>query len=85
MGGALEIVDGTCGVLVPPEEGALASALDRLISDRTERERLGASGPARAEELCDPGQQLQRIESVLERLGQRSTARAAVPLEARAR
>lgn len=54
MGGALEIIDDRCGVLVDPEQGALAAALGRLIDDPFERERLGAFGPTRARALCDP-------------------------------
>ena len=49
LGGALEIVNETCGVLVPPgDAGALAAALRRLIADPAERSRLGRAGPARA-------------------------------------
>ncbi len=55
IGGALEIVDQTCGILVPPaEDGPLAAALDRLAGDAALRRRLGAAGPARATALSDP-------------------------------
>jgi glycosyltransferase involved in cell wall biosynthesis len=55
MGGALEVVDEGCGVLVPPEDvGALASALERLVAEPAERERLGRNGPERAHRLCAP-------------------------------
>ncbi len=61
MGGALEIVDDTCGVLVPPDDApALASALAGLLNNRAERERLGRSGAARAKALCDPATQMRR-------------------------
>jgi glycosyltransferase involved in cell wall biosynthesis len=67
VGGALEIVDDTCGMLLPPRDaGALASALDRLLGDRRERDRLGLAGPARARALCDPATQMFRIAEVLE-------------------
>ncbi|MCP3164885.1 glycosyltransferase family 4 protein [Myxococcus qinghaiensis] len=54
LGGPLEIVDETCGRLVAPEAGALASALLRLVVDAEARRRLGAGGPARAAMLCAP-------------------------------
>jgi glycosyltransferase involved in cell wall biosynthesis len=66
-GGALEIVDGTCGVLVPPDDApALASALTGLLKDKPGRARLGRSGPARARALCDPATQMRHIAAVLE-------------------
>ena len=44
LGGAKEIVDETCGVLVAPRDSAtLASALSALLDDRARRERLGSS------------------------------------------
>ena len=59
MGGALEIVTPSCGVLVPPGDAdALEQALRALVVDPEARARLGSGGPARARELCDPGRQL---------------------------
>ena len=54
MGAPLETIDGTCGVLVPPEPGPLGEALQRMIQDPEERRRLGAGGPPRAAALCEP-------------------------------
>ena len=66
MGGALEIVDDSCGMLVPPnDEAALAASLQRLIQSPALRARLGAGGPARAHKLCDPAQQMARLHTVL--------------------
>lgn len=43
------VVDGGTGLLVPPDDpAALARALDRLLGDAAERERLGESGLERA-------------------------------------
>jgi glycosyltransferase involved in cell wall biosynthesis len=66
IGGALEIVDESCGLLVPPgDTEALAAALARLIENPELRARLGAAGPARARELCDPRERMREIASVL--------------------
>jgi glycosyltransferase involved in cell wall biosynthesis len=66
LGGAAEIVNETCGVLVPPADpAALASALGALIADPEARTRLGSAGPARARQLCDPATELARLEELL--------------------
>jgi glycosyltransferase involved in cell wall biosynthesis len=67
IGGALEIVNDTCGVLVPPRDpAALATALLRLIEDSTLRARLGRHALERRKELCDPSAQMHRIATLLE-------------------
>jgi len=59
LGGALEIVDESCGLLVEPANaGALAEGLRQLIEDPELRARLGNAGPARALALCEPGRQM---------------------------
>lgn len=66
IGGALEIVDGSCGMLVGPNDpAALAAALGKLIEDGELRARLGAAGPARAAALCDPARQIARLAKIL--------------------
>jgi len=66
IGGAAEIVTDSCGLLVPPEDpSGLADALAALIVDRALRRRLGAGGPARARQLCDPATSLGRLQSLL--------------------
>jgi glycosyltransferase involved in cell wall biosynthesis len=66
IGGAQEIVDGSCGRLVPPSDaGALRDALAELIGSSRMRRCLGSRGPARARALCDPEQQLLRMQTVL--------------------
>ncbi len=76
LGGAKEIVDETCGVLVAPRDSAtLASELSALLENRSRRERLGANGPARARALCDPAAQMPRIAEILQRGGGACDAR----------
>jgi len=49
MGGASEIVDESCGLLVPRSDiDALAGALRQLIESAPLRAKLGSGGPARA-------------------------------------
>jgi glycosyltransferase involved in cell wall biosynthesis len=68
-GGALEIVDASCGALVPAGDvRGVAAALDRLIQDRGERQRLGRAGAVRAAELCDPAVQTRRFAALMEQL-----------------
>jgi glycosyltransferase involved in cell wall biosynthesis len=66
LGGAIEIVNDSCGVTVAPNNTvALAAALGRLVGDERERRRLGDAGPARARELCDPQQQMNLLRRAL--------------------
>lgn len=73
IGGAREIVDATCGILVPPQDPtALADALRRLLADPALRSQLGVAGPAHARALCDPHQQTTKLRDVLAELGGQS-------------
>jgi glycosyltransferase involved in cell wall biosynthesis len=66
MGGAVEIVDQTCGLLTTPgDPDELAFALRGLIQDAPRREALGAAGPARARSLCAPARQLSAAAALL--------------------
>jgi glycosyltransferase involved in cell wall biosynthesis len=66
IGGATEIVNDSCGVMVPPDDpNALAAALERLIDDGGCRRQLGSAGPARARELCDPIAQIEKVHKLL--------------------
>jgi len=66
IGGGAEVVTPACGVLVPPGDvPALAAVLRCLIADAPERHRLGAAGPARARELCDPAVTVPRLYRLL--------------------
>ena len=69
LGGAVEIVDDTCGMLVPPGDvPALAAALERLIVDESFRARLAAGAPARAARLCEPSARVGQLADVLSRM-----------------
>jgi glycosyltransferase involved in cell wall biosynthesis len=71
-GGALEIIDSSCGILVPagrPEP--VADALRQLISNSELRGRLGAAGPARARQLTDPAAQMSVLAASLEAVSSR--------------
>jgi glycosyltransferase involved in cell wall biosynthesis len=74
MGGALEILDETCGRLVPPRSESLAEALRWLVEEPEERKRLGAGGPARAAALCEPSAFLRGLREDLESLTVRGRA-----------
>jgi len=75
LGGATEIVDDSCGVLVPPrDEVALAGALSELIDDPGRRARLSAGGPARARLLCDPSSVMRRLQGALAVVAQAGAA-----------
>jgi len=76
LGGALEIVDaslrsvGQNRTMQPHSRTPL-----RCLSTTTmNRHRLGAAGPARARELCDPDVALRRLDKLLERLHQDAPA-----------
>jgi glycosyltransferase involved in cell wall biosynthesis/2-polyprenyl-3-methyl-5-hydroxy-6-metoxy-1,4-benzoquinol methylase len=65
MGGGREIVTAECGVLVPPQAREVARALRSLVVDDVRRAALGRAAPARAQELCDPGEGMRRLAEVL--------------------
>ena len=77
LGGAREIIDETCGVVVRPRDAAaLASELSALLDDPVRCQRLGANGPPRARALCDPSVQMGRIAEILERAASRERSGA---------
>ena len=69
LGGLAAIVEHErSGLHYPPgDTAALAAAVERVLSDRTLRERLSRCGPGRVRALCNPGRLLSRLEAVIER------------------
>lgn len=66
LGGALEIVNDGCGILVPAGNAqALTESLARLITSPALRASLGAEGRVRARKLCDLKTQLERLSDML--------------------
>jgi glycosyltransferase involved in cell wall biosynthesis len=66
VGGAMEIVNETCGWLVAPDAiDGWVPALSRAIDDAAARARLGGAGPARAAALCEPTCQMARVHEAL--------------------
>ncbi|MDQ3328965.1 MAG: glycosyltransferase [Chloroflexota bacterium] len=72
IGGAREVVNESCGVLVQADDpDALADALRPLLQGSELRERLGRAGPDRARSLSDPTAQVVRLAAILARTCQR--------------
>ena len=66
IGGALELVDESCGVLLPMQDlDALTRALERLIADPGQRTALGRAGNARVHQMCDAETQLRKLHGIL--------------------
>jgi glycosyltransferase involved in cell wall biosynthesis len=66
IGGALEIVDDSTGILVPLQElDTLTESLRRLLDDRELRVQMGRAGYRRVNEMCDPASQLQKLAKTL--------------------
>ena len=66
MGGAQEIVNDSCGFLVPPGDlASIQAALRLLIEDKSLRVSLGEKGFQRIKKLCDPAKQMVRLHSIL--------------------
>jgi glycosyltransferase involved in cell wall biosynthesis len=67
IGGGREIVNDSCGVLVPVGDApALEASLRGLIQDHTLRARLGNAGPTRAHQLCDPKVRMEQFREALD-------------------
>ena len=74
MGGPSEVVDASCGVLVPVGDiPALSAVLERLIRTGDARRALGGGGPARARQVSDPATQLARLSELLGRVARNAS------------
>jgi glycosyltransferase involved in cell wall biosynthesis len=74
-GGATEIVDPSCGILVEPGDvPGLSTSLRLLIEDRGLRDRLAAGGPLRARRLSDPAAQMALLRQSLARVIRKEVA-----------
>jgi len=66
MGGPLEIIDSSCGLLVEPgNPSQLAASLGRLIESPELRSGLGQAGSIRALKLCDPATQMKSLSALV--------------------
>jgi glycosyltransferase involved in cell wall biosynthesis len=66
FGGAREIVDESCGILVRRDDvRELSESLRRLITEIPYRKALGSAGPGRAQHLSAPETQLDRFHEAL--------------------
>jgi glycosyltransferase involved in cell wall biosynthesis len=73
LGGPKEIVDQSCGFLVPANDPtAVAGSLRLLLAEASLRERLGNQGPARARAICDVAIQMNRLQSCFKQVGHAS-------------
>lgn len=80
IGGAIEIVGDSCGVLVPPGDAKeVAKALRLLITDKKQRIQLGSQGPARARQICDSSDQMLKLYEVLAEVNRKSDADFRLP------
>jgi glycosyltransferase involved in cell wall biosynthesis len=64
-GGALEIIDDSCGILTLPNAEAIAAAERTLIEDNVLRASLVSAGPRRAQMLCDVKTQINKLAEIL--------------------
>jgi glycosyltransferase involved in cell wall biosynthesis len=75
MGGAVEIVDGRCGILTADSSAAsTAAALQRLIDDPVLRTTLGAEGPAQAARVTGAVARVRQLEALVSELRTRRPA-----------
>ncbi|NES99913.1 MAG: glycosyltransferase [Sphaerospermopsis sp. SIO1G2] len=75
IGGAMEIVNSSCGELVAPDDiNALSAVLATLISNPNQRIKLASGGKAQADYLCNPQNQLNKLYGLLCQLVKQNAA-----------
>jgi glycosyltransferase involved in cell wall biosynthesis len=86
LGGAAELINESCGVLLPPGDGeALARCLRRFLADPALLQNTGETGRRRVEALCDPARQMPRLEALFRRVaGSVREPRVPAPIRVRA-
>ena len=66
LGGATEVIDRTCGVLLDgPDPAGLEAALRQLIEDPDSRRTLAEAAPKQAARFCDRKRQVAQLWSAL--------------------
>jgi glycosyltransferase involved in cell wall biosynthesis len=80
IGGTLDLIDETCGVLSPQDDAAsLSLVLRQLIQRPGLRAALGTNGREKVMRLCDPARQIPRLAGLLEDAVGRFTDGRAAP------
>jgi glycosyltransferase involved in cell wall biosynthesis len=80
-GASAEIVDASCGVVMPANDAdSLAAKLRALLKEEGLRRRLGSAGKCRASQLCDPAKQLWRLHAVINQTLEQVMPQTATPL-----
>jgi glycosyltransferase involved in cell wall biosynthesis len=79
MGGAVEIVDQSCGFLCAPHPPDVARSLEKLVTDTQLRHALGSVGPDRARKLCGDQEAMRQLREALDAARSRVSTRAGRP------
>jgi glycosyltransferase involved in cell wall biosynthesis len=74
MGGAVEIIDDSCGRLCGADPESVAAALEALVRSADLRHSLGREGPTRAARLCSSDEALRELKATLKAVKERRTA-----------
>lgn len=75
IGGAVEIIDESCGVLVPLDDpDTLSLTLKHLVENPALCASLGTNGQARVRKMCDPARQMMKLGQIFSRVISRRQA-----------
>ena len=67
--GLADIIDGQAGLVVPPEQNSLASAIIAVLSDESKAQRFGENGMLMVRENFDWQKIAERVEEIYKRCG----------------